>query len=314
MPLFRVLLVVVLVLSSLPAWAAKDVEDLSIGAENIDLSGNYPISGKSDDTTTWTGEAKLSKWQTFTTQRGKTYQMLKVNITYSDNTKYTGVAVFDGTHLFTACREGDKANYHLLILDRLELSSENYAAVKELHDRTFGSKRDEEQYTWKGDIPWYGQVAYTSEAFGLCFFADGTWSDFEVEGCGWPIRPDTTFTYGQHEMKKNGKFEKNSLKQWRQFGKLGVQQTGENTQIEVSEFPYGENDYTGHGMMVRHDLLDREFLVANMGGPDNAIVGYFNLIENELSGQVAWRYNTVRFKERWTVPENVVARDPELFK
>lgn len=309
----------VLVLSALVCMcgsssrASDDVEELSIGAEEIDLSGTYPVSGKSDDTTRWTGEAKLSKWQTFTTQRGKTYQMLKVNLAYGE-TKYTGVAVFDGTHLFTACREGDKANYFLLILDKLELSSENYAAVKELHDRTFGSKRDGEMYTWKGDIPWYGHIAYTSEAFGLYFFADGTWGEFTVEGCGWPIRTDTTFSWSQYEMKKDGKFEKNSLKQWSDHSKLSIQPTGENVQIQVLASYKGGDDYVGHGMMVKHNLLDREFLVASMGGPDRSIVGYFNLIGNEFSGQLAWRYGTDRFKERWTVPENVVARDPETFK
>ena len=303
-----------LTFTSRPALASHDIEDISIGAEGIDLSGTYEISGKGDDTLAWTGKAKLSKWQTFTTQRGITYQMFKVSIDYSHNTKYTGVAVFDGTHLFTAGREGNRPNYYLLLLDKLELSSENFAAVKELHDRTFGSKRDGEMYTWKGDIPWYGEVAYTTEAFGLYFFADGTWGSFDLEGCGWPIRPDTAFTFGQDEMKKDGKFEKHSEKRWNQFGKLSAQVTGENYQFKVSEFPYGENEYDGHGIMVKHELLDREFLVANMGGPEDALVNCLNLIGTDFSGQVAWRYGAKRFKERWTVPEDVVARNPDLFK
>ncbi len=307
------IVIIFMVVLSTPSHAAKDIEDISIGAEEVDLSGTYPISGKSDDTTTWTGEAKLSKWQTFTTQRGKIYQMFKLLIAYGE-TEYHGIAVFDGTHLFTACREGNKATYHLLILDQLELSSENFAVVKELHDRTFGSKRDGEVYTWKGDIPWFGNVAYTSEAFGICFFADGTWSDFEVEGCGWPMRTDTAFTYGQHEMKKNGKFEKNSSKQWWQWGKLSVQHIGENVQIDVSEFPHGENDYVGHGMMVKHGGLDRNFLVANMGGPDIAIVGYFEVVGSSLYGLSAFRNSTTRFKETWRIPENVLARNPEWFR
>ncbi len=294
--------------------AGKDIEDIAIGAEGLDLSGTYVISGKNDDTTTWSGEAKISKWQTVTTQRGKTYQMLKMNVSYGDY-KYTGVAAFDGLRLFTACREGDKANYFLLLMGGLELSEENYNAVKELHDVTFGAKRKEgKQYEWKGDIPWFGHLHYNDDAYGLYFFSDGTWGSFSVIDCEWPMLPDSAFFFSQYEMKKDGKFEKNHLKQWFDAGKLTAQQTGENLQFKITKGGFQGDDYDGHGMMMNYELMKRDFLVAMLGGPENCFTGCFELKGNQFVGCGAWRYNHSRFYESWAVPDNVVARDPEWFK
>ncbi len=294
------------------AAQVQDIEDLFPAENNTDISGEYPIAAVFDDSTTGTATIELSKWKTFTSQRGKTFQTYQLKGAYNE-WKFTGVGAFDGHRLYTACREGDKKNYFVMVLTKLVLPQVISDQIFEFWRVSWADNKKGDIYEWKGDVPWYGHLDFKDDVFGYYFWSDGTWGSYSTYGGGWPLEGDSIH-FHQREMKKDGKYEKNIVKAWWDAGRLSIEPNGENTRINVHKGYGGKDDYIGTGMMLRDDLTGRDFLVAMMGGPDAAFVGCLELVGKEFKGVTAMPVYTGRTTETWAIPEAVIQKNPGLFK
>lgn len=315
---FAVLIAISGIVSSV--FSQTDIEKNFTRANNIDLTGTYEVSGYLEDSSEYSGTLKLEKWNTFTTLRGGVLQSFKMTYTFGE-TKSAGVAVFDGTRLYYATGEGDgsKNNYYLLLLSKLELSSTASISLYEYVNANSQAK-DGKYFEWKGDPPWYGYIDVECTGYGYWFWIDGIWGQYSTRKIDFPHIGDSA-AFRMLELKKDGKFGKKERfmpKGYFEAGGFDVTPEGENLRIDVSWLSVGSSvkkkQTWGTGLIAIHPATGDSILVAMIGGPDNANVGYMDISGKRIVGVWASMGGDYQRSEEWEVPEAVILKNPAWFK
>jgi hypothetical protein len=310
------------VLLSIPAgsvFSQTDIEINFVKTNSVDLSGTYTVSGLLVDSSAYNGTLKLEQSHTLTTPKGNTLQSFKMEYKFGEETS-NGVAVYDGTRLYYASGPGDMENYYLLLLSKLEFSA---AARQSLAAYEAANSHVEEgkYIDWEGDDPWYGYLSAKTQTYGLWFWNDGTWGQFATShGNGFPLASDSGW-WKALQLEEDGtfgeKFEGRLMGYW-ESGDYWTEPAGENLLLMLRhtdlESDSAYNNYHGTGMMTVHPRTGDSMLVAIMGGPDGSTVGMMEVSGKTITGVWAPLSGDARGTEIWQVPDDVVARNPSLFK
>jgi hypothetical protein len=302
-------LLLVFALCSTVAFAQTNIEKNFTTANNIDLTGNYAVSGYLEDSSEYEGTLKLTKFNTYTTPMGNVLQSFKMVYDFGD-TKIIGVGVFDGHRLYYACGAGDNKNYYLLLLSKAELATAEFIALQDYQLKNMAANEGQ-YFEWKGDPPWYGYISPKVESYGYWFWIDGLWGQYSVHSSnGFPHAGDTA-SYFMLELKKNGKFGKKMPFVFPEgYWKSGAFMTtpmGENHRVDVGKT-------WGGGMLVPDPITGDTILVAMIGGPNDSYVGYLDISGHQFLGTWAINGGDFQRSEVWEVPEDVIKKNPAWFK
>ncbi len=304
------------------AETPTDIEKFFTSSNYADFTGAYTFSGINADSTTYSATAKLSKWNSFTTQRGKMIQTFKAELDYGSG-KSNGVAVFDGKRLYYAVGKGGNQNFYLALLSRLVLDDVALASIMQFEKMEWELLGSGKVAQWKGKSPWYGYFGAQKpvDAFGYYFrMKDGEWGECRFRETGFPSVEDTG-SYQLLELKKNGEHDDKRDSYRRNYDESGgivLKTLGENINLIMMDYDddikgYRE-DYWGTGLFVADPAVGDSLLMCMVGGPDITSFGWLEIVDGNLTGISTWVGGDVRCTETWVVPDEVKQKNPGLFK
>lgn len=295
---------------------AKDIENFFPGCNGADLSGSYQfqeaetcaISGQS-------GKVELTKWKSVTTARGKELQFYKILVQQGEY-QGSGISIFDGSRLYTGrCSDTeDRDNYYIVLLGELRLPEQEQKKLAEAWQATpVESSHPEIRAKWKGKTPWYGFHDTTAQSFGYYFWADGTWGTFSTSKTGWSVTGDSGL-FSLRELKRNGEHEL-SASGFTSIGGFVPSYRESNLVIDILFDSNPKNNYWGFGFHIPvTESGSDSLLVAMMGGPEDSYTSVHEISGKSIRGKWAFVGSLDQTSEVWTVPEEVLARNPKLFK
>jgi hypothetical protein len=295
---------------------AKDVEEFFPGCDGADISGVYSVqSCESAETVSAPGTVELVKWKSVTTSRGKELQFYHLLVSQGGYVG-KGISIFDGQRIYSG-RSSDslpRDNYYIMILGELDLPDaelNNLTQTRLSHTRNMPDQR--KSIDWKGKAPWYGFLDTEDVAFGYYFWADGTWGTFSTRKTGWPVTGDSGL-FSLRELRRNG--EHNETENcFMSKGRFVTARREANIVIDILFDVNLQNNYWGAGFMTPNKHNDNDsILVAMMGGPEDASTSVHEISGKTIRGHLAYAGSLDQTEEVWIVPENVLAKNPKLFK
>jgi hypothetical protein len=308
--LHRVLTLSVLLLVLGGAAAAHAGDD---PPDPPDLSGSYAVAGTLADGTEYTGTMELKKKTSVKWRKGgPRYNSYGVKANYSINWKGEGVATFIDGRLYVAVAKDSKylglsVKRPVVLPPELRDLQRQYLAAQRKNRET-GFKK---VVSIKGD-PWWTDIWFHGH-YGVVFRADGAWGVETVgrldDGRECPPLGEGRWTCVRHYYEDNGKQNVLDYKS----GEFQLEKVGDAWRASYAYWLPDKN---------RHDeplhcaafMPDANTVVNVLNGDGSDAIAYYNIEGRKFVGRSCETNGLPIATETVTVPDDVAAKNPELFR